>query len=86
MAALDNSGDRFSSEVNLYSAANENMTEYLVSSSDAWEEHQLIFSAISMSGEKLTGPVMRRREPSGNFTYRAMTTDEALDFEGRDAW
>lgn len=50
-----------------------------------WTEHVALFGVV-VGGERVVGPVMRRRTPAGRWEYRRMTADELADWLSREAW
>jgi hypothetical protein len=58
-----------------------------VENSTRFEEsdHYSIFG-VSIGKRRVFGPVIRKREPRGGWTYRRMTPKEEADYVSRDAW
>ena len=44
-----------------------------------WWKHWAFWPVVSMTGDRISGMVMRRRAPDGTWQYRKMT--EAEDYE-----
>jgi hypothetical protein len=52
---------------------------------DGWQEHVATWPVTLGTGEKATGPVMRRSGEDG-WQYRAMTAEELEPFMETEGW
>jgi hypothetical protein len=50
-----------------------------------WREFFALWSRVSITGERISGPIMRRKI-GGRWEYRRMSDDEASDHASDDAW
>ena len=53
---------------------------------DEWIMDNAPFGVTAQDGERIFGPVMRRKNQAGEWEYRRMTLDEERDYRNREAW